>query len=132
MWWCGGVPCTKNYSLPSGNEEYYTTAPQCEMLHSRMLCWFAYFAASHVRWRKNASTLTVSVCYSTSVTEASKWDFLLQLSFSHVFTMASVSRCFHALGPIGSSSGPLFLAEYAQIFFSIFATYFTFCPVSRK
>ncbi len=47
MWQCEEVPCTKNYSPPSGNEEYYTTAPQCKMLCSRMLCWFAYF----IRWR---------------------------------------------------------------------------------
>ncbi len=49
MRWCGGIPCKRNYLLPSGNEEYYSTVPQCEMLHSRTLCWFAYFAASHVR-----------------------------------------------------------------------------------
>ncbi len=51
MWQCGGVLCTNNYSLPSGNEEYYTTAPQCETLHSGMLHWFTYFVASHVRRR---------------------------------------------------------------------------------
>ncbi len=33
---------------PSGNEEYYTTAPQRETLHSRTLCWFAYFVASRI------------------------------------------------------------------------------------
>ncbi len=48
MWWCGGVLCTKNYSPPSVNEEYYTTVPQCKTLHSRMLCWFTYFAVSRV------------------------------------------------------------------------------------
>ncbi len=51
IWWRGGVLCTKNYLPPSGNEEYYTTAPQCETLHCRTLCWFAYFAASPVCWR---------------------------------------------------------------------------------
>ncbi len=51
MWWCRGVQCTKNYSLPSGNEKYYITAPQHETLCSRMLCWFTYFMASRVyRW----------------------------------------------------------------------------------
>ncbi len=63
---------------------------------------------------------------STSETEAFKWDLLLQSSFSHVFAMASGSRCFHASGPIGSVRGPIFLAGYAQICVSIFATYFTF------
>ncbi len=48
IWQCGGVLCTKNYSPPSGNEEYYTTASQCEKLCSRTLCWFANFAASRV------------------------------------------------------------------------------------
>ncbi len=48
MWWCGGVPRTKNYSPPNNNEEYYTTVPQCETLHSRMLCCITSFAASHV------------------------------------------------------------------------------------
>ncbi len=48
MWRCGGVLCTKNYSPPSGNREYYTIVPQYEMLHSRTLCWFAYFVASRV------------------------------------------------------------------------------------
>ncbi len=80
----------------------------------------------------NASTLAVSVFIQcTSVTEASKWDLLLQ-SFSHVFAMASGFRCFHASWPIGTARGSLFLAEYAQTFFSIFATYFTFWPISRK
>ncbi len=39
--------------------------------------------------------------------------------------MASGSRCFHASGVIGSTRGPIFLVEYAQTFFSIFAIYFT-------
>ncbi len=29
-WWCRGVPCTNNYSPPSSNEEYYTTAPNAK------------------------------------------------------------------------------------------------------
>ncbi len=69
---------------------------------------------------------------STSVTKVSKWDPLLQSLFSHIFAMASGFRCFHASGPIGSARGSLFLAKYAQIFFSIFSTYFTSWPVSRK
>ncbi len=48
MWRCGGVPCTKNYSPPSSNEEYYTTVSQHKTVRSRMLCWFAYFVASRV------------------------------------------------------------------------------------
>ncbi len=48
MWWCGEVTCTQNYSPPSGNEGYYTTAPQCKTLHSTTLCWFAYVATSRV------------------------------------------------------------------------------------
>ncbi len=51
MWHCGAVLCTKNYSPPSGNKEYYITAIQCKTLCSRILCWFACFAASHVCWR---------------------------------------------------------------------------------
>ncbi len=51
MLWCGGLLCIKNYLLPSDNEEYYTTAPKCETLRSRMSCWFAYFVASHVHQR---------------------------------------------------------------------------------
>ncbi len=51
MWQCGRVLCTKNYSPTSGNEEYYTTVPQCKTPHCRTLCWFAYFAASRVHWR---------------------------------------------------------------------------------
>ncbi len=31
-----------------GRREYYITAPQCEMLRSKMLYWFAYFVASRV------------------------------------------------------------------------------------
>ncbi len=46
--------------------------------------------------------------------------------------MTSGSGCFHALGPIGYARGPLFPAEYAQSFFSIFATYFHILSVSRK
>ncbi len=46
MWRCGGVLCTKKYSPSNDNEEYYV--PQCKMLRSRTLCWFAYFAASRV------------------------------------------------------------------------------------
>ncbi len=42
MWQCEGVLCTKNYLLPSGKEEYYTT------LCSRMLFWFIYFMASRI------------------------------------------------------------------------------------
>ncbi len=48
IWGWEGVPCTKNNSPPSGNKEYYTTALQHETLHSRTLCWFAYFVASCV------------------------------------------------------------------------------------
>ncbi len=49
---CGGVEvCTKNYLLPSGNEEYYTATPQCETLCSKTLCWFACFLASRVCWK---------------------------------------------------------------------------------
>ncbi len=70
--------------------------------------------------------------YSTSVTEASKWDLLLQLLFSHIFAMTNGSRCFHASGPIGSARVPFFLAEYAEKCFSIFATCFTFWPVFWK
>ncbi len=39
----------KELLLSRANDEYYSTVPQCETLHSRTLCWFAYFAASHVR-----------------------------------------------------------------------------------
>ncbi len=50
---CGGVKGTMHKELLTTRdiEEYYTTAPQCETMHSRTLCWFVYFAASHVRWR---------------------------------------------------------------------------------
>ncbi len=51
MWRCGAVPCTKNYSPPSSNEELYTTAPQCKTLHCKTLCWFVYFTASRVHRR---------------------------------------------------------------------------------
>ncbi len=138
MWRCGGVPYPKNYSLPSSNEEYYTTTPQCKTLRSRTLCWFAYVAASRVCRR---SVFLPSIVYrinievimlATSVTDVSKCDLLLQSLFSHIFAMASSSKCFHASGLIGSARGPLFSAEYALTFFVIFATYFTFWPVSRK
>ncbi len=66
------------------------------------------------------------------MTEASKWDLLLQSSVSNIFAVASSSRFFHTSGSTGSAKGPLFLAEYAQTFFSIIATYFTFLPVSWK
>ncbi len=62
MWQYGGVPCTKNYLPPSRNEEYYTTAAQCETLRSRTVCWFTYFAVSRSHNKtNNASTLAVSV-----------------------------------------------------------------------
>ncbi len=64
MWRCGGVLCTKNYSLPSSDEKYYTTAPQYEMLHSRMLCWFAYFVASCACWR---SVFPSSIVYRINI-----------------------------------------------------------------
>ncbi len=51
MWQCEAVPCTKNYSPPSGNEEYCTTASQRKTLHSRISCWFTYFAVNRVRRR---------------------------------------------------------------------------------
>ncbi len=37
MWRCGGVLCTKNYSPPSSNDEYYTTASQCKTLQNIVL-----------------------------------------------------------------------------------------------
>ncbi len=64
IWQCGWLPCTKNLSSPSGNEEYYTTAPQCETLHSRTLCWFVYFAASRVHRR---SVFLPSIEYRVNV-----------------------------------------------------------------
>ncbi len=186
MWWCETVPCTKNYSPPTGNEEYYTTAPQCETLLSRTLHWFAYFAASRVCQRSvflssikyrinveveyyhsyncyvlitrtvsllslyrrthclpyrtllavstlqmsrdsllehsnccspnktnNASILAVSVFILLQWLKCPSWNLLLQLLFSHIFAMAIGSRWFYASGPIRSTRGPLFLAEYA-------------------
>ncbi len=63
----------------------------------------------------NATTLAVSVLLQWLMHPSG--DLLLQSTLSHVFAMASSSRCFHVSGLIGSASGGLSPAEYAQTFF---------------
>ncbi len=43
--------------------------------------------------------------------------FITVIVFPHLHTIASGSRCFHALWSIGSTRGPLSLAEYVHTFF---------------
>ncbi len=66
----------------------------------------------------------------------SDWSVLvgpfITVVVSHIFAMASGSRCFHTSRSIGSARGLLFLAEYAPTFFSVSAIYFTFWPVFRR
>ncbi len=120
MWRCGGVPCTKNYSLPSGNEEYHTTAPQCETLHSRTLCWFAYFTASRLPNKtNNASTVAVSVfILHTSVTEASKWNLLLGWLYTFcILHFAGISRMFSQNTPRNAKHSPYTFVFHANFVF---------------
>ncbi len=83
MWRCGEVPCTMNNSPSSGNEEYYTTAPRCEMLCSGTLCWFVYFAASPAHWRSVFQPsieyrINVEVeCYNNCYIQITRVVFLL-------------------------------------------------------
>ncbi len=84
MWQCEGVLCTKKYSLPSGNKEYYTTASQHEMLRSRTLCWFTYFTASHVCRR---SVFLPSIEYRINV----EIEYYHSYNNCHVLIMRPVS-----------------------------------------
>ncbi len=89
-----------------------------QQLHNAKLCTLEHCVSSHILRQvlyirdpyktTNVSTLAVSVFYSTSMTEASKWNLLLQSLFSHIFAMVSGCKCFHASGPTGSASGPFF------------------------
>ncbi len=94
MWWCGRVPCTKNYSPPSSNEEYYTTAPQCKMLHSRMIRWFAYFTESHMCRR---SVFLLSTEYRINVEAECYHSYNCYIQIMRTVSLLSTYRYFHCL-----------------------------------
>ncbi len=95
IWWCGEVPCKKNYLPPSGNEEYLTTASQCKTLLSRMLCWFAYFAASRVCWR---SVIQSSIEYRISIELECYHSYNnYHVLITRMVSLLSPCRCTHCL-----------------------------------